>query len=185
MKAKPMPPQVGPLDADTLEALYKESFHWALACCRYDGDEAREVIQITYVKILEGSAIFEGRSTAKTWLFGVIRRTAQERRRRFFLGGLILEKWRDNERAVPRDEEIQDARVEQSERQSIILTKLKQLPARQREVLELVFYQDLTLEEAASVMGVSVGTARTHYERGKKSLRAKLGSELDHEPKKD
>jgi RNA polymerase sigma-70 factor (ECF subfamily) len=40
-----------------------------------------------------------------------------------------------------------------------------------------VFYQNLTIQEAADVLGMTVGTARTHYERGKSRLRDLLGEE--------
>ena len=48
---------------------------------------------------------------------------------------------------------------------------LEKLPPRQREVLHLAFYEDMSLSEAADVMGLSIGSARQHYERGKKHLR--------------
>jgi RNA polymerase sigma-70 factor (ECF subfamily) len=38
-------------------------------------------------------------------------------------------------------------------------------------VLHLVFYQELTIEEASRVMNISLGTARTHFDRGKRRLR--------------
>jgi len=48
-------------------------------------------------------------------------------------------------------------------------------------VLHLVFYQDLTLNEAANVMRVSIGSVRQHYERGKARLRTLLQPDSPHE----
>ena len=53
----------------------------------------------------------------------------------------------------------------------LILSALKQLSERQQSVLHLVFYQDLTIEEAAELLNISLGSARTHYQRGKERLK--------------
>jgi RNA polymerase sigma-70 factor (ECF subfamily) len=158
-----------------LEALHAQSFAWALVCCGHDRAEAEDALQSAYLRVLEGSARFGGRSAFRTWLFGVIRRTAAtERRRRWWFGRL-----RNGDRAeeVADATPTADARVEQSERATRLEAALRCLPRRQQEVLELVFYHEMTIEEAGHVIGVALGTARTHYERGKKNLLRSLGPE--------
>jgi RNA polymerase sigma factor (sigma-70 family) len=169
-----------------LERAHADCFGWAMACCRRDRDDAEEVLQTVYLTVLDGRARYDGRSSFRTWLFGVIRLTAASERRKTWLRGLLLEresgkregrggKWEAGILA-PDSFPAPDAEVELESRRQSLGHSLAQLAARQREVLQLVFYHDLTVDEAATVMGVSVGSARTHYARGKARLAALLGN---------
>ena len=153
-----------------LESHHAACYGWALSCCSYNDAEAKDVLQNVYVKVLEGRARFKERSSFKTWLFAVIRNTAADERRRRWLRFIGLAKYA-NERATdlpaPGNEESDD----KSEMSRKLKIELARLSRRQQEVLHLVFYQEMTLEAAASVMGLSIGSARTHYERGKNNLR--------------
>ena len=125
------------------------------------------------MRILDGRARFAGRSAFKTWLFGVIRRTALEQARRRWRRRLGLDRWRnERDEAVDPAPRFDDA-VERLRR------ALATLSSRQQEVLHLVFYQEMTIEEAAEAAGLRLGTARTHYERGKARLRRLLSQEDD------
>ena len=63
----------------TLSALHSAAFGWALACCGRDRDDASDVLQDVYFKLLSGSVRWDGRASLKTFVFGVIRLTAMER----------------------------------------------------------------------------------------------------------
>lgn len=155
-----------------LEEHYSASYGWALSCCRHNRVEAEEVLQIVYVKLLEGKARFRGKSSFRTWLFSVIRKTAQEERRRALVRSFASLRLAAVRQA--RTVSNPDDSVYYSETSKLFRKALAALPRRQREVLQLVFYHDLTLAEAASVMGVSLGAARKHYDRGKTRLREAL-----------
>jgi RNA polymerase sigma-70 factor (ECF subfamily) len=163
-----------------LRWLHKESFGWALHCCGRDEPDAEDVLQTTYMKVLSGSARFEGRSAFKTWLFGVIRRTAQEHQRRARLRERRADRIAGE--AAPLEAPQIERDIVRAESSRRLVEALELLSERQREVLHLVFYQDLTIEEAAGVMDVSLGSARTHYERGKARLRALLEEDKRERP---
>jgi RNA polymerase sigma-70 factor (ECF subfamily) len=159
-----------------LAEIHAEAFGWALACCRRDRFLAEEALHVAYVKVLDGSARFDGRSSFKTFLFGVIRTTAMEQRRANWLSAERLTRWF---RARPRQTPTAspEALSIGSERVNALKEALARLSSRQQQLLHLVFYQDMTIEQAAGVLGITTGSARQHYERGKARLRELLKTE--------
>jgi RNA polymerase sigma-70 factor (ECF subfamily) len=149
------------------------SFGWALSCCRWDPEEARDVLQIAYLRALETAHAFNGDATARCWFFGIVRNTAAERRRAGLIRGAALKRWLLREPAPPPGPSPEHlSHREQTGR--VLRRLLLELSRRQREVLHLVFYEDLTVEQAALVLGLPIGTARKHYQRGKLRLRRLL-----------
>jgi RNA polymerase sigma-70 factor, ECF subfamily len=164
-----------------LEQLHTACWGWALACCVRDRDAAEETLQSAYLKILSGNARFDGRSQFRTWVFGVIRFTAREDLRR-----RSTRKFREVElgpelEAVSDGAQSADVSAERADQRTKLLAALETLSPRQREILQLVFYHDLTIEEAAGVMQISLGSARAHYDRGKKALARHLAPARDRE----
>ena len=137
---------------------------------------------MVYLKVLQGKARFDGRASFKTWLFAVIRRTAIEERRRQWLRRLRIARHEERIERRKSGAENPDEAILRAELHDAFHGALARLSQRQREALQLVFYHDLSLAEAADVMGVSLGSARTHYERGKQRLGLLLtGAEFIHE----
>lgn len=158
-----------------LEKHHAASFGWALNCCSRNNTEAKDVLQQAYLKILRGQARYKGQSSFKTWLFSVIRYTAADERRRNWLRFLGLKRYSDKHVDEPESPRYDDSSEHDFVSKAFKIS-LDSLPRRQKEVLHLVFYQDMTLQEASLVMGVSLGSTRTHYERGKQNLRNMLAA---------
>ena len=147
---------------DRLESLFKQhhqqAYLWACQCCGYKEDDAWDVLQNSYLKILEGKARYEERASFKTFLYSVIRFTAYD--------------FNKGERKYQELDDLKIVEEEPIERTNTDYRKLLQkLPERQQQVLLMAFYHQLTLQEISDVIDLHIGTVRTHYERGKIKLK--------------
>ncbi len=148
-----------------LEAIHGQVFGWALSRCDYDHAVAEDLVQQAYVELLTGKARFDGASSLKTFVFAVVQNLARGRYRRQATRLRLVGK------AAPATEVVEP---EEPADNDAVWQAVRELPQRQRDIVELVFCRDMTVDEASRVMGVSVGTGRVHYDRAKKALKDKL-----------
>lgn len=150
-----------------LEAMHGQVFGWALSRSDYDSAVAEDLVQQVYVELLTGRARFDNRSSLKTFVFSVVQNLARSRYRRIASRLRLVQA----AGAAAAEDAVQPVEPNES---AALWEAVQQLPQRQRDIVELVFCRDMTIEAAARVMGVSVGTGRVHYDRAKKTLRTKL-----------
>lgn len=70
-----------------------------------------------------------------------------------------------------------DAPVLLAEEHREVLAALRKLPSRQREVIVLRYWAELTETEIATTLGISVGAVKSSASRGRDAIAAMLGGE--------
>jgi RNA polymerase sigma-70 factor (ECF subfamily) len=157
---------------------------------------AEDVVQETWLAVLEGLGRFEGRSTLKTWMFRILSNRAKTRGEREsrclpfsscapadddaaavdperFMGpdGRYPGGWA----AFPRDwNTIPDARLVSRETLDMIRGAIHGLPRRQQEVILLRDVEGWSSEEVCSVLSLSEVNQRVLLHRARSKVRAAL-----------
>ena len=165
---------------------------------------AEEVVQETWVGVLRGLARFEGRSSLKTWIFGILAnqaktRAVSERRAIPFsalAGSEPSEPAVGPERFLPADhprwprwwngyprswDDIPEDRLMARETRAVIDRAVEELPAGQRLVISLRDIEGLTAEETCSVLELSETNQRVLLHRARSRVRRALESHFDEE----
>src|SRR4051794_23933116 len=164
-----------------------------------DRGTAEEVVQETWLAVLNGIERFEGRSSLKTWLFRILTNRAKTRGQR---DGRVVPfsslagAGEDNEPAVDPDRFLgpdspypgawaapprawpQD-RILQKETLGVIQMAIDELPGAQREVIRLRDVEGWTPMEVAEALGITDGNQRVLLHRARSKVRAALERYLD------
>jgi RNA polymerase sigma-70 factor (ECF subfamily) len=186
--AAPSPPQDGPADspvvdrarqgdraalATLLRDLQDPWYRLSLSMLR-DADQAAEAVQETGLRFLKQIAGFRGDSQLRTWSLGIainVVREIQRRRARAAPGA---------GGATALAEAVGDGRpsahsaIDADEQRSALRAVLGDLPDRQREAVVLRFFEDLSVDETARVMGCAEGTVKATIHQAIRSLRKRL-----------
>jgi RNA polymerase sigma-70 factor (sigma-E family) len=167
------------LDADTaLEQLY--AAHWrglvrlAVLLLRDQG-AAEEVVQDAYVAMHGRWRSLRDPDKALAYL----RQTVVNRSRSALRHRGVVERYVAKQRPVLTLAEPADASTIAQDRRDAVLDALRALPTRQREVLVLRHYLELSEIEIAETLGISRGSVKAHASRGATALRGLLAARHD------
>jgi RNA polymerase sigma-70 factor, ECF subfamily len=137
-----------------------------------DQGEAEDLVQEVFLQLLSRENTFDAtKGSARTWLVQMIYRRAFDRRayltRRHFYSGTDFE---EHTNAIEGGKSFEEDVIERLTAQQL-KAAFTELTEKQRETLELFFFEGLTLTEIAERLDEDVKNIRHHYYRGLERLR--------------
>jgi len=130
-----------------------------------DVGRCEEIVQDAFVKVWRRPPDLSGQDRLPAYLRSAVLNGARSHLRRRSVERRHL-------RAVALPGEAPEARLAADDHR--VLTALRSLPTRQREVLALRYYLDLSEAEIADTLGISAGAVKTHAHRGLATLAERL-----------
>jgi RNA polymerase sigma-70 factor (ECF subfamily) len=175
-------------DADQFEAFVRRYQDMVFATAvRLLGNptEAEDIAQTVFMRALQRFEEIGSSPTAAGWLKTVTRNTCLNHlsryRRRWRLFSELTAKHDTAEGSAPAELLAIAAPVpddlERSERQARLERALRELPDHQRIPLVLFHFEELSYQDIAHTLGVSLGKVKTDIHRGREALRLRLGTE--------
>jgi len=174
-------------DAGLIDQLIQRYQHRLLRYLLYltsNREQAEDLFQEVWMRVMVRGAQFNGKARFDTWLFTVARNLVIDLRRKRTMSSLdeMFEAGADEERVggieiaaegpTPFD---QCASGEDRNRLAAALLEVEPL---HREVLVLRFHEDLSLEEIANVTRAPLSTVKSRLYRGLASMKPKLQEKL-------
>lgn len=126
---------------------------------------AEDVTGEVFLDVWRHAGRFDGRSAVLTWILSIARHKAftarPQRRLRFEVAG--------NETAGG-----SDSALPARDHHTVLRACMRKLPADHREVIDLVYYQEQSLESVAAILGIPRSTAKTRVSCARKRLADEL-----------
>lgn len=159
-------------DEEALQELYavygQRMFAFAV---RLTGDpaQAEDVVQDALVAVWGSAGSFRGEGRPAAWLMGIVHHTAVKalRKRPDPLTDEMA-------RCLPSAHPLPEEQAQTREQAHWVREGLQQLSPEHRAVLELVFYQGMSLQETAQVCGCPLGTVKSRLNYARQQLRGLL-----------
>jgi RNA polymerase sigma-70 factor, ECF subfamily len=134
-------------------------------------EESEEVVMDVFAKIWTTAASYDStKARVDTWIFMMTRSRVLDRLRSKQRRGKVTTAITVFDTPTTTNDTSLDLEI--AERRQVVLTALASLPAEQRQVLELAYYQGWSQREIAEHTGTALGTVKTRIRLGLEKLRS-------------
>jgi RNA polymerase sigma-70 factor (ECF subfamily) len=167
-----------------VERHYKRIYELAYYFVR-DVEDAYDITQDVFLRVFNSLANFKGDSSFYTWVYRIASNACVDyRRRRSRRQGVELTEeliQRDDVQSLVVRERAPYQQALDRELDTVIRNAVSQLPDKQRQVFILRHYEQLSLQEIATVLGRGLGTIKAHLFHATRAMRRLLAPYLDGE----
>lgn len=136
-----------------------------------DDFEATDITHETMLSVWRGAAGFERRSSVRSWILTLARNKAVDHIRKQARVTLA-----ETDETLPSDEPDVETVIAASEDAQRVRKCVDELPERQRVVVHLAFFEDLSYAQIAEVENAPEGTIKSRFFHAKKLLMRCLSS---------
>lgn len=137
-----------------------------------DRDAAEDIVQEAFLRLARHASRIESRDRVPAYMRSIVLNLARDHNRR----GLVSLRHRA---AAGREVDVVDDMADQltrTEEHRVVLEAVRTLPTRQRDCITLKYFEELSLDEIAATLGVSINSVKTHLLRAMAALDRKLGA---------
>lgn len=149
--------------AALFEEYHQELYRFARAMLGSEA-EAEDVLQDTYISAYYSLKKTGGIQNIRGWLYRITRNACIDRQRW----------WRRTLKTIAHLEAAEREDLSQLEARSEVMMALQQLSRRQREIFILRHWQGFSTAETAELLGISVGSVKSHLKRAVDQMKVSL-----------
>lgn len=143
-------------------------------------DDAEEVSQDTFIKTFKSLQKFKGESKFSTWIYKITYNTCLDQLKKNKKEQNVVSINEFTEHQVKTMENALDA-IEDQEREQAIHDCLSLLPSDDSFLLNLFYFEDLSLNDIAQVMGITSNNVKIKLHRSRKKLASIFKKKLEPE----
>lgn len=156
-------------DQTALRALYARHgsrvFRFVLRLVRQEAI-AEELTNEVFVEAWRNARSFEGKASLATWLLSIAHHRAVSWLRRRREDG-----WNEHAAAeIPDPDDDPEVALQKTNKAALLRRCLLQLSSEHREVLDLVYYHEMSIREVSSIVGIPESTVKTRMFYARKRL---------------